>query len=374
MKDRSTVGSLTVIQSHQIVQAESTWIGSPAVLCGITRSNDKEQAQYMQSIVHGAAMANKQLVAKARPWLAALGMIIIPWFGVMYVALSTAGIYLSAQYLSSKWSCSSNCACNLGVWLLSAFVLLFFELALTVLLKWCFFPKFQGRSELWSIKFMGWNCFGSIMRILGHTILHLFEGTALMPVWLRMLGARMGTGCYFDTKPPAETDCLEIGDSCTILPSMQCFVPHTIDRAHLQFAPIKLGDACSIGVGSCMLPFSHLKCGVRLGPLSLVLKGEVVPAGVYAAGNPIKTFQDPPSTDYAISASKQISWWRILCCCLMRQMQVGIEEDEIGRMAKVRNSCSDDEEDDCAPLLNASSDRQTPSPGRSVYGTSPIRF
>ena len=65
-----------------------------------------------------------------------------------------------------------------------------------------------------------------------------------------------------------------------MLAGSETFVPHTIDRGMLQFADIKIGNGCSAGLGCSMQTHSMLHDHSSLGPLSVVLKGESVPAGM----------------------------------------------------------------------------------------------
>ena len=152
-----------------------------------------------------------------------------------------------------------------------------------------------------------------------------------MAAWVRLLGARVGKDVYYDTSIPAEIDNVNIGDRCTILPAPETFVPHSIDRGMVQFAPIKMGPGCGVGIGGCLLPLSELGAGSSLGPLSVVLKGEILSPGNYAEGNPIVMHNEPPSTSYGDTEEGQSTTWdddgnccsdTCCCCCLPSAGQV----------------------------------------------------
>ena len=97
----------------------------------------------------------------------------------------------------------------------------------------------------------------------------------------------MGTQAYIDTVPPCETDCLEIGDHAVILFAPQSQVPHSFDRAQLQFAPIKMGKYSSMGVMSCAMLATEIGDYSAVGPASLVTKNEHLEESTYSHGNPI---------------------------------------------------------------------------------------
>merc|ERR1711904_432752 len=83
--------------------------------------------------------------------------------------------------------------------------------------------------------------------------LSTIQGTAVITIWLRLLGARVGSGVYFDTMPPTETDCIELRDGAILLEAPQTLVPHTLDRGMLQFAPIRIGQNASVSMNSCIM-------------------------------------------------------------------------------------------------------------------------
>merc|ERR1712034_252052 len=86
------------------------------------------------------------------------------------------------------------------------------ELLMAVATKRLLCPRFEGRSPMWSCKFIAWEVFTEVLAMLGATVLPYIQGTPLMPWWLWALGATVGRGVYFDTLPPTETDCLVIED------------------------------------------------------------------------------------------------------------------------------------------------------------------
>ena len=103
-----------------------------------------------------------------------------------------------------------------------------------------------------------------------------------------------------------------------ILFSSETFVPHTIDRGYLQFAPIQVGSDCSIGVSCCLLPSSTLEDGSSMGPVSLALKGEVLQRDGYGQGVPMVTLDSKLPTDYVEHSSAACACSNCcagFCCC-----------------------------------------------------------
>jgi len=168
--------------------------------------------------------------------------------------------------------------------------------------------------------------FSTVIGILSDTILSNVQGTALMATWLRMLGAEVGDGVYFDTIPPVETDRLVIKDGATLLNAPQSLVPHALDRGMLQFAKITIEKNASISLNTCLNLHSHVGEGGTVGASSVLMKAERVPAHAYAEGNPsIVSGEEAPSSfvpqevadgccgSYCGSCSKFAS---CLCCAM----------------------------------------------------------
>jgi len=140
-------------------------------------------------------------------------------------------------------------------------------------------------------------------------------------------------------------------DGVSVLPGAETFVPHSIDRGTLQFAPISLGRGCNVGIGSSLLPFTEVKDGAGVGPLSVVLKGEVLPEGKYAEGNPTVVHDDEHPTTYADRRSvDDSSCWELCCCCACCQELVSdiapeghVHYDDNRSMHDVAPTCTNHE-------------------------------
>ena len=109
---------------------------------------------------------------------------------------------------------------------------------------------------------------------------------------------QVGDNVYYDSYVPPITDRVHIGDDCVINMCFQSLVPHVIDRGHLQFADIHIGSRCTLGVEASVQPATRIQDDAVIGPLSLVLKGEMVPEAVYAVGCPVNSGGTQPPRYY----------------------------------------------------------------------------
>jgi len=111
-------------------------------------------------------------------------------------------------------------------------------------------------------------------------------GTPLMSLWLRGLGARIGRGVWCESYWLPESDLIGIGDGASV--NRGCVV-----QTHLFHDRIMRMDEVALAAGSTLGPHGIVLPGVTIGerttvgPASLVMRGEDVPADTRWLGNPI---------------------------------------------------------------------------------------
>ena len=115
-------------------------------------------------------------------------------------------------------------------------------------------------------------------------LLHLI-GTPFAPIIMRSLGAKVGKRCYIETTFMTEFDLVTIGDDCNIgfASSLQT---HLFEDRVMKMSRLNIGSRCSVGPRAVILYDSVLEDRVRLHALSLVMKGETLPAGSSWCGAP----------------------------------------------------------------------------------------
>ncbi|WP_240617341.1 Pls/PosA family non-ribosomal peptide synthetase [Nocardioides speluncae] len=112
------------------------------------------------------------------------------------------------------------------------------------------------------------------------------QGTVALNVWLRILGAKIGTGVWCDTYWLPETDLVELRDGATV--NKGCVVQtHLFHDRVLSMDTVKLGAGATLGPNSVILPAAQIGRHATVGPVSLVMRGEAVPSRTRWIGNPI---------------------------------------------------------------------------------------
>jgi non-ribosomal peptide synthetase-like protein len=116
--------------------------------------------------------------------------------------------------------------------------------------------------------------------------LETLRGTPLLPWYLRLLGCRIGRGVFIDTTGFIEFDLADVGDRATL--NKDCILQtHLFEDRVMKGARLHVGADCEIGAHSIVLYGTEMKDGARLGALSLLMKGEVLPAGRVWVGSPL---------------------------------------------------------------------------------------
>jgi non-ribosomal peptide synthetase-like protein len=115
--------------------------------------------------------------------------------------------------------------------------------------------------------------------------LEALQGTPLLPWYLRLLGARIGRRVYIHTTGFLEWDLVEIGDRTAL--NEDCVIQtHLFEDRVLKASRLRIGADCDVGTCSVVLYDSEMQDGARLDALSLLMKGETLPAATAWSGIP----------------------------------------------------------------------------------------
>jgi len=117
-------------------------------------------------------------------------------------------------------------------------------------------------------------------------------GTAVLSLWLRSMGARIGRGVWCETYWLPEADLVELRDGATV--GQGCVVQtHLFHDRLLSMDKVTLGTGATLGTNSVILPAASIGRHATVGPMSLVMRGESVPDKTRWVGNPIGPWAEP---------------------------------------------------------------------------------
>ena len=154
------------------------------------------------------------------------------------------------------------------------------SLAFVVLLKWTLIGRYKQRAvPMWT--FFVWFSEAVTNLYEGVAVpnfLRYLRGTPWLPWALRLLGAKFGRGVYLDTTDITEFDCVSIGDYSE-LNALCCPQTHLFEDRIMKIDQVRIGERVTLGARSTVLYGAQVGDEARLGPLTLVMKGETLPAG-----------------------------------------------------------------------------------------------
>ena len=97
---------------------------------------------------------------------------------------------------------------------------------------------------------------------------------------------------YIDTTGFLEWDLVELGDRAAL--NEDCIMQtHLFEDRVLKASKLRLGADCVVGAASVVLYDAEMEDGARLDALSLVMKGERLPAGTAWLGSPASSNAEP---------------------------------------------------------------------------------
>ncbi len=162
--------------------------------------------------------------------------------------------------------------------------------------KWIVMGRFRPfETPLWSANLWRLEFVNALFEFMATPIgLETLQGTPMLAWYLRMLGCRIGRGVYIETTGFIEFDLVEVGDRAIL--NRDCILQtHLYEDRVMKGSGLRVGVGCEIGTNSIVLYDAEMRPGARLGALSLVMKGEVLPAGRVWVGSPLdsSTIREP---------------------------------------------------------------------------------
>jgi non-ribosomal peptide synthetase-like protein len=270
----SLVGVLTVapLDSEQAARTGGCWLGSPPMLLQRRQPTTgfPEQATFRPTRKLQWARGCWELLRVTLPG----GGLAIATVVVLETTVKIWGVWGPAGALLSLPAIFAAC-CSMVI------------LAI-VPVKWIVMGRYRPfERPLWSAFLWRLEFVNALFEFLATPIgLETLRGTPLLPWYLRLLGCRIGRSIYIDTTGFIEFDLVEVGDRSIL--NRDCILQtHLFEDRVMKGSRLRIGSGCEIGADSIVLCDSEMKDGARLGALSLLMKGEVLPAGPVWVGSPL---------------------------------------------------------------------------------------
>jgi non-ribosomal peptide synthetase-like protein len=122
----------------------------------------------------------------------------------------------------------------------------------------------------------------------GKVLLDHLRGTPMLPWVLRLFGSKFGKGVFMDTTDITEFDCVTVGDFSAIN-NVAALQTHLYEDRVMKVGRVHLGRGVTIGGGATVLYDTYVGDFARVGQLSIIMKGEEIPAHSSWYGAPAQT-------------------------------------------------------------------------------------
>jgi non-ribosomal peptide synthetase-like protein len=161
--------------------------------------------------------------------------------------------------------------------------------ALAIVLKWCLLGKVRpGTHPLWSSWASRWDFHCLTWNLYAARIASTLEGTLLLNVLLRTMGAKIGRGVLLGpgaAEDLADPDMMTIDDNATV----DClFQAHTFEDRVLKMDYVRLRKHATIGRNTVLLYGADIGENTIIAPNSVVMKHEHLLANTDYAGFPLR--------------------------------------------------------------------------------------
>jgi non-ribosomal peptide synthetase-like protein len=150
---------------------------------------------------------------------------------------------------------------------------------ITLAAKWILVWRYRpGEKPLWSTAVWRNELINALHEHLAEPFfVGALTGTPFLSWYLRALGAKIGRRVYVETTDFSEFDLVRIGDEAAL--NADCTIQtHLFEDRVMKMSTINIGPRANVGAGALVLYDTVLAEGAALGDLSLLMKGESLPA------------------------------------------------------------------------------------------------
>ncbi len=153
--------------------------------------------------------------------------------------------------------------------------------------KWILMGRYKDSEKpLWSAFVWRSELLNALHeKLAGAYLLDMLMGTPFLCWFYRLMGMKIGKRVYLDSAEFTEFDLVSIGDDA-VLNIESTIQTHLFEDRVMKMSTVEIGKRCSVGSCAVVLYGSKMGDGAVLEELSLVMKGESLPADTRWQGTP----------------------------------------------------------------------------------------
>jgi len=274
LADDTLVGVLSRPPASRAEQAATgkSWFGSPAIFL----PKRQEAPAFDRSVIFDppTRLVVQRLVIETI-------RIVVPMTTAAILSIALTAFFLHA--FRAGWSFFAMVALSPVAGLAAGLA----AFALVATVKWSVIGRYRARvAPLWS-RYVWLTELTTIFYEYLAAPLHLqrLRGTPFIASFLRLLGVKIGRRTFIDTVDLTEFDLVSIGDDAALNDNCGAQT-HLFEDRVMKLGPVRIGARSTIGAASIVLYDAAVGDDAMLGELSILMKGEVIPAGTSWEGSP----------------------------------------------------------------------------------------
>lgn len=269
--DKVLIGIKSKPPANELMSPGDTWFGSPPIKLPTRQKVDLgADWTYKPSLGKKLARAGFEALHTSFP-----AMLFIT-FGTIAVDL-----VLQQKIFDRDWV-------GLGLAFMGcAVVIAIMQALICALMKWLLMGVYKPvMKPMWSFWAMRTEAVSVLYWGLGGKVLFDYlRGTPFLPWFLRLFGAQYGQGVWLDSTDITEFDCIKVGDFCTVN-AHSALQTHLYEDRVMKVGRVHLGKGVCVGAGATVLYDTHVGDYAQIGLLTVIMKGENIPANTRWEGAP----------------------------------------------------------------------------------------
>jgi non-ribosomal peptide synthetase-like protein len=280
--ENALIGIKSKPPTNEMMSRGDTWFGSPPIKLPVRQTFDVGGAwTYEPPPWKKFSRACFEALTISLPVMLfiTLGTWAVGWF---------ADAALSGAYVELAWR-----------FVAAAIIISMTLCGVVIALKWITMGRYEPTMKpMWSWWAMRTEAVAVIYAgLAGRMLLEHLRGTPFLPWVWRLLGAKIGRGVFVDMTDITEFDCVRVGDF-SALNASAALQTHLYEDRVMKVGRVKVGRGVTVGAGSTVLYDTVVSDYARLGPLTVVMKGEQIPPHSEWVGSPAQ----PKARDEAVEA------------------------------------------------------------------------
>lgn len=269
--DRVLIGIKSKPPANALMQPGDTWFGSPPIKLP-TRQKVDLGADWTYTPTLGRQVGRGVFEALHTSFPA-----------MLFITFGTLAVDLVLQQKINEGDWLGLVLSFMGVAVLIAVAQAFICAAVKWLMMGVYKPVMKPMWSWWAMRteavaVMYWGLGGKVL-------FDYLRGTPFLPWFLRLFGAKFGKGCWLDSTDITEFDCVKMGDFCTIN-AHSALQTHLYEDRVMKVGRVRLGNGVCVGAGATVLYDTHVGDYAQVGLLTVIMKGENLPAHTRWEGAP----------------------------------------------------------------------------------------